>query len=273
MRMMNIDYIRLTDSLAAGYLLTHLHYLSTQFAKEEFFKTDKQLADELAIKLRTIRTARARLVELKLIEATVKGMPPICHYRLINLSESSHDLSESSNQQTYSHQTKKPNSLSVLQTSKAPLTPHFTEEQEEVKKKERKRKEKGKKKERSNLKYYLEAVEVLSYLNLKSNHNYEEIDTNLNFIVARFTERSGLTVEDCRLVIEHKCSEWLSSDKMKIYLRPATLFNKEKFSQYLPAAKKWGGSITVDGANVSNKYAADAERANRSLQLLGIKLP
>ena len=38
--------------------------------------------------------------------------------------------------------------------------------------------------------------------------------------------------EECRAVVALKCREWGQDDKMEKYLRPATLFNREKFNQY-----------------------------------------
>jgi hypothetical protein len=34
-------------------------------------------------------------------------------------------------------------------------------------------------------------------------------------------------------VIDLKCTDWLSNPRYRKYLRPATLFNEEKFSQYV----------------------------------------
>ena len=74
------------------------------------------------------------------------------------------------------------------------------------------------------------SVECLNYLNEKTERNYKPVKSNLNFIVCRLKE--GFTKEDVISVIDSKCSQWIADDKMNQYLRPATLFNATKFSQY-----------------------------------------
>ena len=46
----------------------------------------------------------------------------------------------------------------------------------------------------------------------------------------RFSE--GYTVEDAKKVIDIKFAEWIGDEKMKQYIRPATLFS-DKFDTYL----------------------------------------
>ena len=112
----------------------------------------------------------------------------------------------------------------------------------------------------------------MTYLNEKTGRPFEFIPTNLDLIAFRFKERSGLTVDECKLVIDHKCQEWLLDDKTKVWLRPTTLFGKEKFSQYLPAAKAYGGGIRSTAESKTNKYKDVDNRANDSLQRMGIKI-
>lgn len=78
---------------------------------------------------------------------------------------------------------------------------------------------------------YQEALEVLEFLNEKTNRVYRPVSTNLTLIISCL--RSGATVEQCRQVIAKKCREWKKDSKMIEYLRPATLFNPVKFEQYL----------------------------------------
>lgn len=70
---------------------------------------------------------------------------------------------------------------------------------------------------------------VLDYLNKKTGKAYRYSDTSLRHIKARLNE--GYSLEDCKHVIEVKCSQWLHSD-MEKYLRPETLFGS-KFDTYL----------------------------------------
>lgn len=75
-----------------------------------------------------------------------------------------------------------------------------------------------------------EAGEVLAFLNARANRNYQPTDANLSLILARLKE--GYTPAQCRQVVVRKCRDWLHDDRMSQYLRPATLFNREKFNQY-----------------------------------------
>ena len=53
---------------------------------------------------------------------------------------------------------------------------------------------------------------------------------NLERIEARLKE--GASFDDCKSIIAKKCGEWSADEKMAQYLRPATLFNREKFWSY-----------------------------------------
>lgn len=75
------------------------------------------------------------------------------------------------------------------------------------------------------------AKQLLDFLNQKAGRAYRPTDTNLGFIVARLKE--GASEGDCRMVIAKKCREWAGDEKMELYLRPATLFNRTKFDQYI----------------------------------------
>lgn len=75
-----------------------------------------------------------------------------------------------------------------------------------------------------------QALEVLIFLNEKAGRDYKPVPANIDLITARLKE--GATVDECRAVVERKCEEWASDDKMSTFLRPATLFNRTKFAQY-----------------------------------------
>ena len=74
------------------------------------------------------------------------------------------------------------------------------------------------------------ALEVLAFLNLKTGRDYQPVDANLSLIEARLKE--GATVQDCRTVVARKFRDWSADERMRTYLRPATLFNATKFAQY-----------------------------------------
>jgi len=75
-----------------------------------------------------------------------------------------------------------------------------------------------------------ETSEVISYLNEKAGTNFHLVEANTKLVAARL--REGATLAEIKRVIDFKVSEWSADSKMRDYLRPATLFNAEKFAQY-----------------------------------------
>lgn len=76
-----------------------------------------------------------------------------------------------------------------------------------------------------------EAREVLEFLNEKAGKNFRLVDANINLIAARL--KSGATAAQCRQIIALKCRKWKGDPKTEEWLRPSTLFGKEKFEQYI----------------------------------------
>lgn len=74
------------------------------------------------------------------------------------------------------------------------------------------------------------ATEIILFLNEKSGKRFKPVRVNLDFVLARIAE--GYTEDELRMVVMRQVREWKHDDLMKKYLRPATLFNREKFSQY-----------------------------------------
>jgi uncharacterized phage protein (TIGR02220 family) len=75
-----------------------------------------------------------------------------------------------------------------------------------------------------------DALAILQFLNEKTGRRYQPVKANLEMIAARLAD--GATPEELRQVVAKKCREWQGDEKMEIYLRPATLFNRTKFAQY-----------------------------------------
>ena len=67
---------------------------------------------------------------------------------------------------------------------------------------------------------------------MRTGSSYKHIDSTRKFIIARLKE--GFTVQDCKDVIDKKCVEWMNTD-MEKFIRPSTLFNADKFQNYLNA--------------------------------------
>ena len=73
--------------------------------------------------------------------------------------------------------------------------------------------------------------EIIDYLNLKIDAHYKSTTQKTkDSIKARFNE--GFTLEDFKKVIDKMTMEWKDNNKMKVYLRPETLFGT-KFESYL----------------------------------------
>lgn len=79
--------------------------------------------------------------------------------------------------------------------------------------------------------YRAQAKELLAFLNRKANKKFQEVDVNINPIVDRL--RAGATPEQCRAVIANRVGKWGDKEETREWLRPATIFNKTKFQQYL----------------------------------------
>lgn len=72
--------------------------------------------------------------------------------------------------------------------------------------------------------------EVLNWLNEKAEKNFRPSKTNLDFIQCRL--RDKILPEQLKAIVSRKVREWKGTEREK-YLRPATLFNREKCEQYL----------------------------------------
>ena len=76
--------------------------------------------------------------------------------------------------------------------------------------------------------------EIISYLNEKTGKNFDHRtkETRLKIKARWGVNGNQRTLQDFKTVIDNKCSQWLSDDKMISFLRPETLFGT-KFESYL----------------------------------------
>ena len=74
------------------------------------------------------------------------------------------------------------------------------------------------------------STEILDYLNQKAQSNFRPVPANIKLIESRLKE--GATVEEMKRVIDTMVAKWMDDEKMREYLRPSTLFNATKYSQY-----------------------------------------
>jgi len=77
----------------------------------------------------------------------------------------------------------------------------------------------------------VESQVLLNYLNDISGKSFKHVESNLKLIKARLSE--GHSEKEIYAVIDRKVTEWQNDPKMAKYIRPATLFNAEKFNQYV----------------------------------------
>lgn len=78
--------------------------------------------------------------------------------------------------------------------------------------------------------YSTESRVALHYLNEKSGKHFRECESSLAPINARMKE-SGVDIGGVKKMIDRQCGRWLGTPQEE-YLRPQTLFGKEKFDGY-----------------------------------------
>lgn len=79
------------------------------------------------------------------------------------------------------------------------------------------------------------AGRVLGKLKDRSGYNYSAgAATHVQAIVRLL--REGYVERDLQRVVWHRCAEWKDNDQMEQYMRPATLFARSNFDNYLPQA-------------------------------------
>jgi uncharacterized phage protein (TIGR02220 family) len=82
-------------------------------------------------------------------------------------------------------------------------------------------------------------TDVVNYLNEKTKQAFKPTTKEtVQFIRSRASlDKWGL--EDFKLVIDFKASDWMNDERMRQYLTPSTLFRAANAEKYLLAAKDW----------------------------------
>jgi hypothetical protein len=75
-------YAKLTGNITSGLVLSQLMYWAQTMNYDEFYKTDKDISDEIYASIKEIRGAKAKLIRLGLIEVTIKGVPAKTYYKI-----------------------------------------------------------------------------------------------------------------------------------------------------------------------------------------------
>ena len=76
-----------------------------------------------------------------------------------------------------------------------------------------------------------DAIPILQLLNELTGSSFREVESNLKLIDARLSEK-GVDAEGMAMMVRRQVAKWKPDPKMAEYLRPQTLFGKEKFESY-----------------------------------------
>jgi len=84
-------------------------------------------------------------------------------------------------------------------------------------------------------------VSIIDYLNKKTGKNFRKVDSTITLIAARL--REGHSEQDFYNAIDNQVAAWKGDNKMEQFIRPATLFQKQKFDGYVnniaPKGSEW----------------------------------
>lgn len=106
---------------------------------------------------------------------------------------------------------------------------------------------------------------LISYLNEKAGTNYN-VTASVRGMVGNLLE-SGYSPDQIRTVIDRKCDEWLTDEKMRTYLRPSTLFG-DKFGEYLSAPISLKSERKQDEAKKKKSLEKELTEKRQSLDVL-----
>jgi len=210
--------------IEAGFLLTTLIEASDGLANEDgwFYKTSPSLEEETGLSNHKQSKIIEELTKLGILEQENKGMPMKRYFRINfqkieelvfkkdskNLKSSIEENEKQGFKNFESKDLKNSNAcIEKISNNKELNNNNLNKE--------------------LNNNIYKETVD---YLNEKAGTKYKSSSKNTTkHIKARLND--GYTLEDFKIVIDKKCSEWLNTD-MEKYLCPDTLFGS-KFEKYL----------------------------------------
>jgi uncharacterized phage protein (TIGR02220 family) len=109
-------------------------------------------------------------------------------------------------------------------------------------------------------KKYDDARVVLKFLSQKTGKDFREVESNLKVINARMSE-PDVTVDGIKQMIARQCKLWGNDEKMREFLRPSTLFGKEKFDGYYAAREQ---PVNRNNSHETPSQLSDAELLRQS---------
>ena len=101
-------------------------------------------------------------------------------------------------------------------------------------------------------------VEIVNYLNDKAGKNFRTNTPETKRLITKLL-KAGFTVEDFKTVIDNQVAKWKGNPEWEEYLRPSTLFNSNKFENYLNNRNNKPGGIN---SNEETSYDLEAYERN-----------
>lgn len=108
------------------------------------------------------------------------------------------------------------------------------------------------------------ARELVLFLNECAGRSYSVKAKSASMSAAVSLLKKDVSLEDAKLMVEFKCWEWLEDEKMKVYLRPSTLF-KSKGTEYVETALMAKEDPKFAEALKNAKAARDGKNPNQSI--------
>ena len=102
------------------------------------------------------------------------------------------------------------------------------------------------------------SAEIVNYLNEKAGKNFRTNTPETKRLITKLL-KAGFTVEDFKTVIDNQVAKWKGNPEWEEYLRPSTLFNSNKFENYLNNRNNKPGGI-----NSNEETSYDLEAYERS---------
>ena len=254
---------------------------------EFFYRTRDMIEEHTTLSAKLQLKAEKELKKLGIIKVQLKGLPATNHYcigqqeqlKLLNkispmgvTREAQREQQETPNGSTIKNKDIKNKELTIKynkEEERQAFPPSPGKEVLDIplktEPKEERKKVAPKKESAEDVPYYFEVTQVLLALTEKTGAKYripEKKSLLLRYgpyqiITARIKE--GFSLEDLLSVLEAKCKEWLSSEKMCKYLVPATLFSKSKFESYLASTSIKPTNQTNNGQTTNNLHPETAK--------------
>ncbi|MFW6369361.1 MAG: conserved phage C-terminal domain-containing protein [Myxococcota bacterium] len=99
--------------------------------------------------------------------------------------------------------------------------------------------------------------EILEHLKAVTGRRHRTLGPN-----GKARLREGMTVEQAKLVIDFKWDAWGYKPEMVEYVRPSTLFGKQKWPEYLAEAESWDEAGRPDTMEMQVKARRELNRAS-----------